>query len=100
MRSLLAMALAAALLAGCAYVDIGGDSTIRRYFRENLKDPMSLNVVSWGEKEAVAVHNATYARTVTYRAKNSYGGYVLSTIRFYVNENYGSGIVMHTEEIE
>jgi len=84
MKIILISILLCIILLGCAY--IGGDPAVKKWFRENLNDPNSLRVMDWGEKQAVGKHGADYARTVKYRAKNSFGGYVMETTRFYVME--------------
>lgn len=85
MKIILISILLCIVLPGCAY--IGGDPAVKKWFRENLNDPKSLEVIDWGEKQAVGKHGADYARIVKYRAKNAFGGYAVKMTRFYIDES-------------
>lgn len=57
----------------------GSVSQIERYLRTNLKDPDSLDFIKW--VGPVLTDNA-WTVMVTYRAKNSFGGYVIESYMF------------------
>jgi hypothetical protein len=61
--------------------------TIEAYFKNNLKDPESLKDVS--TQCALGTYQKTPCRIllVTYRAKNSFGGYAVGQNRFYMVGN-------------
>lgn len=49
---------------------------VERYIKRSLKDPDSMQIIEWGRP---AKDCAGYTTTVKFRAKNSYGGYVVET---------------------
>jgi len=62
---------------------------VKRYLKNNLKDPSSIEFISWGTTLRNAEGN--YVISVKYRAKNSFGGYVISDQVFILN---GAGQVL------
>jgi RNA polymerase subunit RPABC4/transcription elongation factor Spt4 len=52
----------------------GSVSQVKDWLRENLKDPGSLEFIEWG---TVVETSSGYSVRVKYRAKNSFGGYVI-----------------------
>lgn len=52
----------------------GSVSQVKDWLRENLKDPGSLEFIEWG---TVVETSSGYFVRVKYRAKNSFGGYVI-----------------------
>jgi hypothetical protein len=55
------------------------DCTCRQWFRDNLKDYDSMQVISESEIENT---NGLMKKTVKYRAKNGFGGYVIGMTTF------------------
>lgn len=53
----------------------GSVHQVERYLKRNLKDPSSLNVIEWGN--VVPGTDGGFMVRVKYRAKNSFGGYVI-----------------------
>ena len=53
----------------------GSVHQVERYLKRNLKDPSSLNVIEWGN--VVPGADGGFMVRVKYRAKNSFGGYVI-----------------------
>ena len=53
----------------------GSVHQVERYLKRNLKDPSSLNVIEWGN--VVPGADGGFVVRVKYRAKNSFGGYVV-----------------------
>lgn len=53
----------------------GSVHQVERYLKRNLKDPSSLNVIEWGN--VVPGADGGFVVRVKYRAKNSFGGYVI-----------------------
>jgi len=64
-----------------AYFD-GGVAQVEYWLKRNLKDPGSLEIIEWGK-----VNKLPYGYSVTceYRAKNSFGGYVVNKRTFFLD---------------
>lgn len=78
----------------------GGVYQAEAWLKQNLKDPDSLQVITWGkvmdigaDLEAETGHR--YATWCRYRAKNSFGGYSIATTWFYLDKQ---GRVVKTRE--
>ena len=72
------------LVMSCNYLT---DPAIMRYFNQDLIDPGSLQIINWGEKSSLHGLEITpdfYRRTVKFRSKNSFGGYVIKEWKFSV----------------
>ncbi len=72
------------LVMSCNYLT---DPAIMRYFNQDLIDPGSLQIINWGEKSSLfdsETISGVYKRTVKFRSKNSFGGYVIAEWRFSV----------------
>ncbi len=72
------------LVMSCNYLT---DPAIMKYFKQNLIDPGSLQVINWREKSPLfdsKINLDFYRRTVKFRSKNSFGGYVIGEWRFSV----------------
>ncbi|WP_141560914.1 MULTISPECIES: hypothetical protein [unclassified Butyricimonas] len=55
------------------------------YLKDNLlKDPKSYESVTWS---SVSEYDSGFKVTHTYRAKNSFGGYVVETHTFYLDKH-------------
>ncbi len=75
-------------------------SQVKHYLKNNLKDPDSVQYIEWSnvKKDTTLLNGrATYAVRCKYRAKNSFGGYVISNSLFYLDSN---GNVVHVLELE
>lgn len=60
---------------------------ILKYFDEVLNDPYSMRIVSWSEITKISLSDGPYWRVfVKYRAKNTFGAYVLSESVFYIRK--------------
>lgn len=57
---------------------------VKKWLRKNLKDPGSLEFIEWG---TVIESASGYSVRVKYRAKNSYGGYVIEEKMFYLDRS-------------
>ena len=57
----------------------GSVMQVKNYLKKTLKDPDSYESIEWGK---VIDNNGTYEVKHTYRAKNSFGGYVVETCLF------------------
>jgi hypothetical protein len=77
---------------------------VEEWLKKNLKDPKSLEIIDWGtvwETEMLIgdVYSGqsipVFTVTVRYRAKNSFGGYVIENKRFTLNR---SGVVIKVED--
>lgn len=62
-------------------------AAVRMYLQNTLKDPGSYKPIEWG---TVIEQNGAYKYIIwhKYRAKNSYGGYVVEEHYFYLDGNY------------
>ncbi len=72
------------LVMSCNYLT---DPAIMKYFKQNLIDPGSLQIINWGEKSPLfdsEINLDFYRRIVKFRSKNSFGGYVIGEWRFSV----------------
>ena len=58
---------------------------VKNYIKNNLKDPSSLEFIRWGN--VIKTANGTYVVNVKYRAKNSFGGYVVNDQIFTLNSS-------------
>lgn len=57
----------------------GSVHTVKRYLKDNLKDPDSVQYIEWSPVSMLEHKGENYwAVRVKYRAKNSFGGYVVS----------------------
>lgn len=57
----------------------------KMWLEENLKDPASLEIVEWGKPALFA--SGELSIVVRYRAKNSFGGYVVENWIFSMNKD-------------
>lgn len=57
---------------------------VKKYLKNNLKDPKSYESIEWSQ---VNWNGDQYVVRHKYRAKNSYGGYVVSNKLFYLDRN-------------
>ena len=65
---------------------------VKEVLKNNLKDRSSYEPISWGDVERTS--DGGYTVTHTYRAKNSFGGYTVTTVIAKINrEGYVVGIV-------
>ncbi len=60
----------------------GSVSQVKQWFEDNLKDPDSLEVITWGK---VREFRDGYTVLVKYRAANSFGGKVVESKEFVFN---------------
>ena len=67
---------------------------VKNYLNKTLKDPESYKGIEWGD---VAKKEDFYFVRHKYRAKNSFGGYVIETNIFKLDDN---GVVIGVEKIE
>lgn len=60
---------------------------VELYLEKNLKDPNSLDAIDWSLVQKTDVPGAPYKYIVRckYRAKNSFGGYVIEDQAFYLD---------------
>lgn len=65
----------------------GSVSQVKDWMRENLKDPDSVQYISWGKVENGP--DGTKSVVVKYRAKNSFGGYDIETTAFSLDPHDG-----------
>ena len=65
----------------------GSVEQINDWFKYNLKDPDSLQVITWGEVTKPKDTTYKYSVHVHYRSKNSFGGYVIDKAFFLFDEN-------------
>lgn len=63
----------------------GGVRQVKNYLKANLKDPNSLKVISWSP--VAKRGDGGYQVRCKYRAKNSFGGYVISNQVFVMDSN-------------
>ena len=61
----------------------GSVSQVKTYLKENLKDPKSIEYIEWSK---VFSEGKYYLVRCKYRAKNSFGGYVLENQIFFINK--------------
>ena len=57
---------------------------VEKYLKTTLKDPESLQIIQWGK---VTKDGQSYSVSVEYRAKNSFGGFVVETKKFILDSN-------------
>lgn len=65
----------------------GSVQQINDWFKYNLKDPDSLQVISWGEVTKPKDTEYKYSVHVHYRSKNGFGGYVIDRAFFLFDAN-------------
>ncbi|MEG2063499.1 MAG: hypothetical protein RRY23_00010 [Alistipes sp.] len=58
---------------------------VEYYLEKNLKDPKSFEAITWGDVQKLSP--TQYNVFLKYRAKNSFGGYVVEEQTFYINSN-------------
>jgi hypothetical protein len=70
---------------------------VKEYHKQVLKDPDSVQYIAWGETKWTEVKGIKYwVITVRYRAKNSFGGYMISTDRAY----FRNGTIANYEQLD
>lgn len=67
---------------------------VKNFLEKSLKDPDSVQYIEWSE--VIELYDGGYAVRCKYRAKNSFGGYVINEQIFYMNSegdviNYHDG---------
>lgn len=67
---------------------------VERWLKNNLKDPDSFEAIAWGKVERTTNGYSVWCR---YRAKNSFGGYVVEAQKFTINDD---GVVTSATRIE
>lgn len=65
---------------------------VERYLKNNLKDPDSFEAIEWSPVSKVNLPTHKYIVRCKYRAKNSFGGYVIDNQLFYLD---GQGNVVN-----
>lgn len=76
----------------------GSVSQVKRYLKSNLKDPDSYDGIEWSKIQITESDpNYRYYVRHKYRAKNSFGGYVISNKIFYLDRN---GSVVDVKDLE
>lgn len=66
----------------------GGTVAVQHYLKANLKDPNSLQYLGWTNPRVSKIDGEPYWHVrVRYRAKNSFGGYVIESQDFYLRNN-------------
>lgn len=73
----------------------GSVSQVEKYLKANLKDPDSFEAIEWGR---VVKGKDFYTVSVKYRAKNSFGGYVITHQGFFLDANGNITGVMNLEK--
>lgn len=63
----------------------GSVSQVKKYLKENLKNPKSFDAIEWSEVNKLP--NGNYTVRCKYRAENSFGGLVISNQVFTINPN-------------
>lgn len=77
----------------------GSVSQVKRYVKFTLKDPDSYESIEWGKLFDLGDSSGTAYRFVirhTYRARNSFGGYVVMDQKFFLDK---SGSVIKIEQL-
>lgn len=76
----------------------GSVSQVKRYLTSNLKDPDSYDGIEWS-KVQITQSDPSYKYFVRhkYRAKNSFGGYVITNKIFYLDRN---GSIVDVKDID
>jgi len=59
---------------------------VERYLKKHLKDPGSYDGIEWSKVISVNHDTCRYAVRHKYRAKNSFGGYVIENQLFYLDK--------------
>ena len=70
---------------------------VKDYLKENLKDPKSLKIINCS---VVQCKDGEYYQRVKYRAKNSFGGYVIENMAFKLEPSYNSYKVVFVMDFE
>lgn len=66
----------------------GSVSEVERFLKRNLKDPKSFDAIDWYKPVARLLDGKyAWAVRVRYRAKNSFGGYVIEDQTFYIQHS-------------
>ncbi len=67
----------------------GSVSQVKKYLKRNLKDPKSYESIEWSPVVKLDTDDLQHKFIVRhkYRAKNSYGGYVIENQMFYLDQN-------------
>lgn len=63
----------------------------KQWLKSNLKDPRSLEIIEWGVLEKTDIGFSIW---VQYRAKNSFGGYVVESVELFTDR---FGYVLYTK---
>lgn len=63
----------------------GSVRQVERYLKDNLVDPGSFDDIEWSAVQKVDLPTHKYFVRCKYRAKNSFGGYVISNQIFYLD---------------
>lgn len=71
----------------------GSVRQVKRYLLNQLKDPDSFEAIDWSPVKQIDRPDAKFMVRCQYRAKNSYGGYVVSNQLFYLD---GKGNVVRS----
>lgn len=58
---------------------------VERFLKKNLKDPKSFEAIEWSRVTKVDLPSHKYVVRCKYRAKNSFGGYVIHNQLFYLD---------------
>lgn len=69
---------------------------VERFLKNNLKDPKSYEGIEWGNLVEQDMPGYSYTIWHQYRAKNSFGGYVVSKQMFYLDS---LGSVVNVEDV-
>lgn len=84
-------------IAGTGPDEFDAMTSIRIFLkRQYLKDPDSYEGIDWGPSGIYMKENNTYYMMHKYRARNSFGGYVVENPMFILNE-YGDVIDVKTD---
>ena len=60
---------------------------VKNYLKANLLDPNSYESINWGYVDKVNKEDYTYVVRHKYRAKNSFGGYVIENKVFFLSNS-------------
>ena len=63
----------------------GGVYQVKRYLKNNLKDPDSFEAIEWSPVTKVDLSTHKYIVRCKYRAKNSFGGFAIENQLFYLD---------------
>jgi hypothetical protein len=65
----------------------GSVRQVETYLKRNLKDPGSFDAIEWSAVEKIDLPTHKYQVRCKYRAKNSFGAYVISNQIFYLDKD-------------